>query len=177
MAANNSPNEAESSTRPRPPAIKDRECPYCHEFFTSSSLGRHLDQFIREDKPKPPDGKHNVEEIQRLRGGVTRRNARNSSSRRDLRQRDSASHEPTPPAKKQRLNGPDSNFVALNRPNWLTTGVIADVNTEALAALPSVMTSQYNFEDQQRQFITERNEGRAAKLALTELVDSIKASL
>ena len=38
-------NSLDSSTK----APKDRNCPFCNQAFTSSSLGRHLDLYI---KPK-----------------------------------------------------------------------------------------------------------------------------
>lgn len=56
--------------------VKDKHCQYCHQPFTSSSLGRHLDQYLFKKKP---DGIHDVEEIRRLRSTITRRTARNSS--------------------------------------------------------------------------------------------------
>ena len=49
--------------------------------FTSSSLGRHLDLYIKPQNAKPADGIHNVEEIKRVRGNVTRRQARDSLER------------------------------------------------------------------------------------------------
>jgi hypothetical protein len=64
-------------------APKDKACPFCRQPFTSSSLGRHLDLYIKEKNPKPPDGVHDVEEIRKLRGGITRRQPRNSTSKRD----------------------------------------------------------------------------------------------
>ncbi|KAM3079493.1 hypothetical protein ACMFMG_005915 [Clarireedia jacksonii] len=64
-------------------APKDKNCPFCHQAFTSSSLGRHLDLYIKEKNPKPADGIHNVEEIRKMRGGITRRQPRNSTSRRE----------------------------------------------------------------------------------------------
>lgn len=64
-------------------APKDKSCPFCQQPFTSSSLGRHLDLYIRETNPKPPDGVHNVEEIRKMRGSITRRQPRNSLSRRE----------------------------------------------------------------------------------------------
>jgi hypothetical protein len=64
-------------------APKDKACPFCQQPFTSSSLGRHLDLYIREKNPKPPDGVHNVDEIRKMRGGITRRQPRNSTSRRE----------------------------------------------------------------------------------------------
>ncbi|KAH7346308.1 hypothetical protein BKA65DRAFT_274538 [Rhexocercosporidium sp. MPI-PUGE-AT-0058] len=64
-------------------APKDKACPFCHQQFTSSSLGRHLDLYIKEKNPKPADGIHDVVEIRKLRGGITRRQPRNSTSRRE----------------------------------------------------------------------------------------------
>lgn len=65
-------------------AAKDKACPFCHQPFTSSSLGRHLDLYIKEKNPKPADGVHDVDEIRKMRGGITRRQPRNSTSRREV---------------------------------------------------------------------------------------------
>lgn len=54
-------------------APKNKNCPYCGQSFTSSSLGRHLDLWIRPNNPRAPDGIHDVDEIRRLRGNITRR--------------------------------------------------------------------------------------------------------
>lgn len=62
-------------------APKDKNCPYCGQAFTSSSLGRHLDLYIKSKNPKAPDGIHNVEEIRRIRGSITRRQPRGGSRR------------------------------------------------------------------------------------------------
>lgn len=65
-------------------APKDRACPFCRQQFTSSSLGRHLDLYVREKNPKPADGIHNIDEIRKMREGITRRQPRRSSmTRRD----------------------------------------------------------------------------------------------
>ncbi|ERS96524.1 uncharacterized protein SPSK_01263 [Sporothrix schenckii 1099-18] len=72
--------KAEDNT---PKAIKDKNCPYCGQAFTSSSLGRHLDLYIKERNPKKRDGIHNVDEIRRMRGGITRRHPKGSSRRRN----------------------------------------------------------------------------------------------
>lgn len=64
-------------------APKDKECPFCHQPFTSSSLGRHLDLYIKPKNPKPPDGVHNVQKIRELRGKITRRQPRNSLKKQD----------------------------------------------------------------------------------------------
>lgn len=57
-------------------APKDKNCPFCQQAFTSSSLGRHLDLYIKPKNPKAPDGIHIVEEIRKIRGGVTRRQSK-----------------------------------------------------------------------------------------------------
>ncbi|KAJ4371782.1 hypothetical protein N0V86_008336 [Didymella sp. IMI 355093] len=62
-------------------APKDKNCPFCGQAFTSSSLGRHLDLYIRAKNPKAPDGIHVVDEIRKLRGGITRRQAKGSISK------------------------------------------------------------------------------------------------
>ncbi len=62
-------------------APKDKNCPFCGQAFTSSSLGRHLDLYIRPKNPKAPDGVHIVDEIRKLRGGITRRQAKGSISK------------------------------------------------------------------------------------------------
>lgn len=121
------------------PAQKDKECQYCHQKFTSSSLGRHLDQYI---KKKKPDGIHNVDEIRRLRGSITRRTARNSKKQ-DHSQNargtsSSARPSPAPTAQSafpepavDRLNSyvPGSIHSSINRMNWHSTGVITDPTT------------------------------------------------
>lgn len=71
------PQTADSGT-PKAGAPKDKNCPFCGQAFTSSSLGRHLDLYIKEKNPKPPDGVHDVDAIKKLRGGITRRQARGS---------------------------------------------------------------------------------------------------
>lgn len=62
-------------------APKDKNCPYCGQAFTSSSLGRHLDLYIKSKNPKAPDGIHNVDEIRRIRGSITRRQPRGGARR------------------------------------------------------------------------------------------------
>ncbi|KAM7204920.1 hypothetical protein V8F20_003382 [Naviculisporaceae sp. PSN 640] len=81
MAEPAKPLDDSTSTK----APKDKKCPYCKQAFTSSSLGRHLDLFIKEKNPKPPDGVHDVEDIRKTRSAITRRRQRDvlsSSSRR-----------------------------------------------------------------------------------------------
>jgi hypothetical protein len=73
----------ESPGASKPGAAKDRNCPFCGQAFTSSSLGRHLDLYIKERNPKPADGIHDVDAIRKMRGGITRRQPRGSLARQD----------------------------------------------------------------------------------------------
>src|SRR5437762_5541241 len=66
-------DESHAQSLPKHPAVKDKHCQYCHQPFTSSSLGRHLDQYLFKKKP---DRIHDVEEIRRLRSAITRRTTR-----------------------------------------------------------------------------------------------------
>ncbi|KAH7312368.1 hypothetical protein B0I35DRAFT_436845 [Stachybotrys elegans] len=75
--ADSAAQSPESST-PKVSAAKDKNCPYCGQAFTSSSLGRHLDLYIKEKNPKPADGVHDVEAIKKMRGTITRRQPRGS---------------------------------------------------------------------------------------------------
>lgn len=77
-------SNADASTNvTRTSAVKDKTCHFCHQTFTSSSLGRHLDLYIKEKNPKPADGIHNVDEIRKMRGGITRRQPKISVKRED----------------------------------------------------------------------------------------------
>ncbi|KAF2870354.1 hypothetical protein BDV95DRAFT_496680 [Massariosphaeria phaeospora] len=64
---------SESLQHPQLKAAKDKNCPFCRQSFTSSSLGRHLDLYIRPKNPKPSDGVHLVDDIRKIRGSITRR--------------------------------------------------------------------------------------------------------
>ncbi|KAK4549513.1 hypothetical protein LTR36_006510 [Oleoguttula mirabilis] len=70
-AASTPSSQHASQTGPR--SSKDRNCPFCGQAFTSSSLGRHLDLYIKPKNPKPADGVHHPDEISKMRGGITRR--------------------------------------------------------------------------------------------------------
>ncbi|KAI0394876.1 hypothetical protein F5Y17DRAFT_231861 [Xylariaceae sp. FL0594] len=130
---------AESPAAQKLGAVKDRKCPYCGQAFTSSSLGRHLDLYIKEKNPKPPDGIHNVDAIRKMRESITRRQPRNSHSRRD------GSHTGTPSTSKRSPNPEpvikppaipkEGQFVVDNQqtprfpfqPSWEATGVINNI--------------------------------------------------
>ncbi|KAI0477176.1 hypothetical protein GGR56DRAFT_392886 [Xylariaceae sp. FL0804] len=121
---------------------KDRACQYCGQAFTSSSLGRHLDLYIKEKNPKAPDGIHDVDEIRKTRNGITRRQPRGSLARRN------ASSPATPAAAERLSPGPESSshkaaapaipqegqFVVDHQtskfpfqPTWEATGVMNDL--------------------------------------------------
>lgn len=113
-------------TASKPSTVKDRKCQYCNQAFTSSSLGRHLDQFLFKKKP---DGIHDVEEIRRVRSGITRRQARTNTSKRDspermTRKRPSDVLSAGEPGAKPRDG---SMRMMFNTPTWHATGVINDI--------------------------------------------------
>lgn len=117
-------------------ALKDKECQYCHQKFTSSSLGRHLDQFISKKKP---DGIHIVEEIKKIRAGITRRTAK-GAKRNGNGQTDVHDHSgPTSPHSSSNITTPvfiensnkatttaTANDIRFNRMGWQSTGVITE---------------------------------------------------
>lgn len=114
------------------PAFKNTKCKYCGTPFTTSSLGRHLDLYIREKNPKPPDGLHDVDEIRQMRGNVTRRHARSSTKREGSTPSQSKAtpmrDRPSPSGAIQhsdngQLDG-SSGKAQWNRAAWQATGVI-----------------------------------------------------
>jgi hypothetical protein len=165
-------------------ASKDRKCQYCQQAFTSSSLGRHLDQFLFKKKP---DGIHDVEEIRRIRSGITRRQARTSSGK----------HESSP-ERGQKKTPSDSYTTAdtgskardapvrmmFNTPTWHATGVINDIpNPSRVPDGPRIAPSQSRAGSLQLPDYASRGAGsskpdtmRALELALREVLDNIKAA-
>lgn len=177
------------------PATKNRSCPFCHALFTSSSLGRHLDLYIKEKNPKPPDGVHDVEDIRRLRGGVTRRQPRTSS----VKGEDSthSSSKPTP-LRDQRspsvplylagaghVNGASAKS-SLDRAKWEAAAVVNDVSPRLGSGEPlihlakrrsNVRNASLKEDLARKQEVTEeRDRGQAAELALKEVLESVKAA-
>ncbi|KAH7021042.1 uncharacterized protein B0I36DRAFT_28221 [Microdochium trichocladiopsis] len=131
-------------------AVKDKNCPYCGQAFTSSSLGRHLDLYVKEKNPKPPDGIHDVEAIRKMRSGITRRQPRGSLARRESSNhvvstppssvkkpspsRESHSGSVAPDTLPTAAAGSDAQLVVDNQafkypfqPTWEATGVILDI--------------------------------------------------
>ncbi|KAI8962656.1 hypothetical protein F5Y11DRAFT_183567 [Daldinia sp. FL1419] len=197
---------AESPGGPKASAAKDRNCPYCGQAFTSSSLGRHLDLYIKEKNPKAPDGIHDVEAIRKMRGSITRRQPRGSLARRDT------STPGTPTASSRKSPAPDSiakpnaipkegQFVVDNQmprypfqPTWEATGVINDIparNGELKSnpddgsgqdsrRLPMQRapsrTIQKSQLDARQKLSDAMDTARAAELALRELLSSWRAA-
>lgn len=176
-------------------ALKDKECPYCHQRFTSSSLGRHLDQFISKKKP---DGIHDVEEIRRMRGGITRRTARSSRKDKSNEHDDIHSSQASPGPGPQpgtlmssamELNRlpPGGMHTRLNRLNWQATGVITDPTTldspltaapptPALVSSPSGLKRSFSVYAQDLNSTTNTETTRALELSLREVLDSLRAA-
>ncbi|EXJ75503.1 uncharacterized protein A1O5_00009 [Cladophialophora psammophila CBS 110553] len=197
---------ADESTAAHPPvkapAVKDKECQYCHQQFTSSSLGRHLDQFISKKKP---DGIHDVEEIRRLRGGITRRTARSSKRDKDKNEHEDAPSSQASPgpsigpqpgtliSSAVELNRipPGGMHVRLNRLNWQATGVITDPTTldspattaaaaapptPAIVSSPSGTKRSFSVYAQDLNTTSNAETTRALELALREVLDSLRAA-
>ena len=179
------------SSASKTPAAKDKECPYCHQAFTSSSLGRHLDLYIKDKNAKPPDDLHNVEEIRRMRGNVTRRQARTSARKREGSTPSSTKHTPF---RDQRSPSTQGGFTGLsnsdgaplrtvlNRPNWQSTGVINDLppvsredDSQFGRRTPRRMSVKEEISNKQNA-LEERDRARAAELALQEVLGTVKAA-
>ena len=176
-------------------AAKDKECPYCQQRFTSSSLGRHLDQYIFK---KRPDGVHNVEEIRRQRGGITRRTPRQGSATKREREgsqptrTSSLEAHGTPPANIDLLNGRPAGGMGtkFNAMNWHSTGVINDLDSHRLLAqTPPAPTptgtkrTWGTYETGQREPLDSKGDTggdkdttRALELALREVLDSLQGA-
>ncbi|KAL2820995.1 hypothetical protein BDW59DRAFT_111982 [Aspergillus cavernicola] len=160
--------------------LKDRKCQYCNQPFTSSSLGRHLDQFLFKKKP---DGIHDVEEIRRIRSGITRRQARTSTGKRDTPERGTSKGLDSLQAGESGGKGPIR--MMFNTPTWHATGVINDIPNPTqsqepiarFAASQSRMGSQALPEYGGRALNPSNPDTvRALELALREVLDNIKAA-
>jgi len=185
--ADSSTAAAEATPGKNIPRAKDRNCPFCNQAFTSSSLGRHLDLYIREKNPKPPDGLHNVDDIRRMRQGITRRHMRGG------KRESSLSVQPAPP---NSMDAPASDEGSpvfdqtpslniqpgekvrfkVNEPSWLVTGVIN--NLPPRPATESRSSSRHfllkSELDQRRKATDELETGRAAELALKEVLGAVR---
>ena len=198
-------SNADSTTPVRTPATKDKACPYCKQAFTSSSLGRHLDLYIREKNPKPDDGIHDAEKIKKERGGITRRQARASSVRALSTPLSSVKRSPvgavtdSPPSKVPRIGdtpggaAPGGGGTQFNQGSWAATGVIRDLPNDSSRgmSLGGVQSLGDTWRDshargmggndkgsvaQSQRMQDALDRGRAAELALREVLDSVQAA-
>lgn len=182
-------------------APKDKSCPYCGQAFTSSSLGRHLDLYIKEKNPKVPDGVHNVDEIRKLRGSITRRQPRGAARRDASAPRGSqAGSKRSPDAESDAAISPPGMTTEAQSPADLTkglppfaarletTGVINDIpdagagsggpdstrRTEAQRAFHRhMMKSSLDVKQRVQDAV---DTARAAELALREIISSWRAA-
>lgn len=170
---------------------KDRNCPYCNQPFTSSSLGRHLDLYIKPHNPKPPDGIHDVEEIRKVRGSVTRRQPRSSAKRDSSTPGSTAPAAPDPYSRSNEspvgtMRSPMfkvSDRMGLGALNWQATGVINDLPARKATNLQESSDARREGAYHRRQKIDrqqrlrtadEIESGLAAELALKEVLWTLK---
>ncbi|KEY66832.1 hypothetical protein S7711_05187 [Stachybotrys chartarum IBT 7711] len=191
---------------PKASGTKDKNCPYCGQAFTSSSLGRHLDLYIKEKNPKPADGIHDVEAIKKLRGSITRRQPRGSLGG---RRRDGSTPASTPKSSmKKETSSADSDgykspaipkegqYVVdstTNKygftPRWEATGVMNDipdrngsVDGDGPGKQPRLQRTVSKQVVHKAQFDVKQkladavDTARAAELALRELLSSLRAA-
>ncbi|KAM7199635.1 hypothetical protein V8F33_004287 [Rhypophila sp. PSN 637] len=190
MAETPNPPADSSSTK----APKDRRCEYCKQEFTSSSLGRHLDQFIKPKNPKAPDGVHDVEQIRRVREGITRRHPKGTVARRGTSasgstpaarsKMSSVSEDPESPsvfkspvsAKGFGRGSTIGRAYPFNTP-WTATGVKNDIpnNEHGPKKEPTRQPNRSQFGDKKDKQDLE-DKARAAELALSELISSLRAA-
>ncbi len=182
---------ADSGTPAKTPAAKDRRCDFCGQFFTSSSLGRHLDLYVKEKNPKPPDGVHNVDEIRQMRGNITRRQARNSSAKREtstptVSKPSPMTNQRSPSIGRGQVDGPHPEGVRtrFNAANWQATRVINDLPPTPRQG-PTHMdprrdnsrrASVKNDFVRRQTMMEDADAGRAAELALRELLGNLRAA-
>ncbi|OAA51788.1 hypothetical protein NOR_00381 [Metarhizium rileyi] len=187
-------------------APKDKNCPYCLQAFTSSSLGRHLDLYIKEKNPKPSDGVHDVDAIRKLRGGITRRQARGSlGPRKDStpigtprpvpkREASNQENDSMTPASipKDRTYAVDSNLSKFPfGPRWEATGVMNDLPPRGswdgetapdeakrlgMQRTVSKQAAQKAQFNAKEKLVDAMDTARAAELALREFVGSWRAA-
>ncbi|KAG5947616.1 hypothetical protein E4U59_000370 [Claviceps monticola] len=178
MASQNSEPTATKTSAP-----KDKNCPFCGQAFTSSSLGRHLDLYIKEKNPKPADGVHDVEAIRKLRGGITRRQARGSIG---ARKDSTLSTKSRPSSKREGPSQDDELSVANSVPrsgrnavdsvpisfpsltSWEATGIRSDTSNRQ-----GMQNTQLEV---RQKLVDAMDTARAAELALRELLGSWRAA-
>ena len=194
MAEGSQSEATPGSNISKTPAVKDKECSFCHQAFTSSSLGRHLDLYIKGKNPKPPDDVHNVEEIRKLRGNITRRLPRHPGQREGSitsSANATPSREDCSPLVARTTTGEahvDSEPLKalVNKASWQATGVINDLpqmprNNPSIWATrrqhrPTTDLKQELGQNQAHTLLDVDDRSQAAELALKEVLESVKAS-
>lgn len=173
-------------------ARKDKTCPFCNKPFTSSSLGRHLDLWIKAKNPKAEDGVHDVEQIRKMRGAITRRQQKKSLGSRRYSSTSAATSAATPVAASKRSPTESSlapkdrapSIPGFNVHNFAVTGVINDIGNEQARSVPNPeqysvtqqnKVSQLNM-DMARKIQDAEDTARAAELALREMVSAWRAA-
>jgi len=196
---------------------KDRNCVFCGQAFTSSSLGRHYDLYIKPKNPKPADGVHDVDEIRKIRGGITRRQPRNSLKNTKSQREESAetldntnrggrqaynadrTKDNTPAGSPVLAREGSGRGTFVNVPSWQSTGVINNIPPRAPSRTNNDATATgqaQRLQDMRRDTgsgqrtqrppepqtdsawkAQEQVEiGRAAEMALREVLGSLKAA-
>jgi hypothetical protein len=201
--ADGSPADTPSSSKGA--ASKDKKCPFCQQPFTSSSLGRHLDLYIKEKNPKAPDGVHNVDEIKKLRGSITRRVPRSKSM--GSAGSPSVSATPHPQMPTPNMNGTSGSLrrspvpisvtraqapligIRLNEATWETTGIIRNLPPQGMRTPEKrrQCSTSYNAAQikngqkrtrgaSQTSQDEQRDEAKATELALRQLLESMRVA-
>jgi hypothetical protein len=168
----------DSTTPSKLNAPKNKQCPFCGDQFTSSSLGRHLDLFIKEKNPKNADGVHDVEKIRQIRSNITRRQPRRSTKQHEVSTPNTSAGQNSGASPFSFTVGVDKNQkILINRPTWEATGVITDIPTNGVG-LDMSARKQLTRSDValRKRMIEERTRLRAAELALQEVLDSVNAA-
>lgn len=176
----NKPSPEDAGTPSKTGASKNKQCPFCGDNFTSSSLGRHLDLYIKEKNPKAADGIHDVDKIRQIRSNITRRQPRRSTQKTDVST--PGSNTALPPGSSASQYGfiigtDEHNRLMINRPTWEATGVITNIPTTGLR-IDSATRKQLSRSDTaiRKRMLEDRTRLRAAELALQEVLDSVNAA-
>lgn len=184
-------------------APKDKTCPFCHTPYTASSLGRHLDTYIRLKNPKPADGIHDVEKIKKIREGITRRQMRHGSKRdasmslsrqvsgensrnaesddEDMDDEDSPmSPLSTGPTQKPNQESGEKMRWRSNQPDWSATGAVSGIPSRSVSTVSEARRDvsrhhllKADFESRQK-MSEDAETGHAAEWALKEVLERIR---
>ena len=178
-------SNGDSNTPFRSNASKNKQCPFCGDSFTSSSLGRHLDLYIKDKNPKSSDGVHDVDRIRQLRANITRRQPRRSTNKRDSSTPAGQGH--AAPHEDQSLfgiktpaNGAEQHRqFHFNKPTWEVTGVMTDIPSTSHDNTYESSTRKASNRGEQalkKRLVEDHTRMRAVELALQEVLDSVNSA-